>query len=82
MKIKIDENGDLCVERKGRFIVAHCPFAYDSVCCGHWCPLFGEPEEYYRHRWTGTETIKYCAGHTLTLCHGTVLKGELVDERG
>ena len=43
MKGKIDKDGFLWIERKGEWTKQFCPFV-SKVWCGHWCPLFGEPE--------------------------------------
>ena len=96
MKLKITKEGNLWIERSGDLKLTLCPFACESTYCGHWCPLFGEPEEEMEtvHRDSDGNLIDYLTiggrvevskeptgQHTITLCHGTVLKGELVDER-
>jgi hypothetical protein len=43
MKIKIDLNGILHIERAGNMKKAFCPYDTDPCACGDWCPLFGEP---------------------------------------
>ena len=45
MKIQIDKNGCLFVERAGKMAKQYCPRSQgDSQSpCGDWCPLFGEP---------------------------------------
>lgn len=49
MKIKIDEDGYLSIERglkNPKFKTQYCPYyAIDNngSQCGDWCPLFGEP---------------------------------------
>ena len=45
MKIKINNNGSLMIERAGKFKVVYCPFDYNSEC-GDWCSLFSEPYHY------------------------------------
>ncbi len=56
MKVKINKEGILEIERNGEFKSQFCPFIMtsigDMVNCGDWCPLFGEPE---------------LLGHTITL---------------
>jgi len=43
IKYKINEDGNLEIERKGKgFIPQYCPFAEEH--CGLYCPMFGEPE--------------------------------------
>jgi len=57
MRGKIDKGGNLLIERGGFLRTASCPFAVWTISqnapiqhsnefmpCGHWCPLFGEPE--------------------------------------
>lgn len=49
MKIRIDKDGFLAIERGGKMKPQNCPYdnpPIDSIPakCGHWCPLFGEPE--------------------------------------
>ena len=48
MKIKIDEDGWLWLERAGKMKSQFCIHC-DGDRCGDWCPAFGEPY--------GTETI-------------------------
>jgi len=45
MRIKINKNGILEIERKGKWAEQLCPFSDPGKadCCGHWCPLFEEP---------------------------------------
>ena len=56
MKIKIDENGLLSLERAGKMKPQRCPYKANystlEITCGDWCPAFGEPY--------GTETIFLC----------------------
>jgi len=44
MKIEIDKNGSLSIERKGKMKHCGCPNQQADISCGDWCPLFGEPE--------------------------------------
>jgi len=68
MKGKIDKDGFLWIERKGEWTKQFCPFV-SKVWCGHWCPLFGEPE--------------FIDGHPrLSLCRKVLEFVSLVDERG
>ena len=68
MKGKIDKDGFLWIERKGEWTKQFCPFVGDGWC-GHWCPLFGEPE--------------FIDGHPrLSLCRKVLEFVSLVDERG
>lgn len=41
MKIKIDKDGYLWLERAGVMKKQYCPHDPDlQMCCGDWCPLF------------------------------------------
>lgn len=42
MKIKIDTDGFLHVDRNGFMKRQRCPYSVDMPC-GDWCPLFVEP---------------------------------------
>lgn len=72
MKGKVDEGGFLHIERAGKYVLQYCPFSSGgevAVKCGHWCPLFGEPE--------------FIDGHPrLSLCRKVLEFVSLVDERG
>lgn len=86
MKIKIDKNGTLLIERKGfnksvgEFKAAQCPFSAAQIVvatagsntwnCGDWCPLFGEIYE--------DDDLYY-----LNLCHKHLYfhEKDFVDER-
>ncbi len=82
MKIKIDKDGSLAIERNGVFRWQSCPFTlhHDHPLtsplrgfqrdCGDWCPLFGEPD-----------TVMSSNDLQITLCH-TILFGQIIDERG
>ena len=69
MKGKINEFGNLSIERAGQLKLQLCPDGYGAAC-GDWCPLFHEPEHYQtKNQWT------------LDLCKTTLLFDEFVDER-
>ena len=81
MKGKIDENGNLYIERGASLKIQFCPFVTDKsykvenkllpVPCGDWCPLFGEPKLE-----DGTNSA------ILDLCnHKQLFFDEFVDER-
>lgn len=82
MNGKLNENGLLLVERKGEYVTQLCPytsFRHDggssAMGCGHWCPLFGEPE-------SETSVSLGTTGRTLLpLCHKTLVFDEFTDER-
>ena len=42
MKAKIDEYGNLGIERKGEWKAQSCPHEGEGNWCGDWCPLFEE----------------------------------------
>lgn len=68
MKAKIDRAGILWIERVGRMVLQTCKFSNEEWC-EHECPHFGDisREDGYPD--------------TLPICHGTVITGEIVDER-
>lgn len=81
MKIAIDEAGDLSVAGHEK----RCPFAppYGPAAslhpCGDWCPHFGEP---VHNKFIGEMSgVEIDVGWTLTLCHDTILYGEIEDRR-
>lgn len=53
MKIKIDKNGFLHIERAGQMKGQDCPYAsrtdYGTSSCGDWCPHFKEPHLWAKH---------------------------------
>lgn len=42
MKLKITEDGQLLIYRKGKFTETWCPHMH-AARCGTWCALFHEP---------------------------------------
>jgi hypothetical protein len=44
MKIKIDYEGFLWIQRGTNFSTVHCPIMENKLC-GDWCALFGEPDK-------------------------------------
>jgi hypothetical protein len=86
MKIYINKQGCLDIERRGIRRPQYCRFAeririvtesgtsyHDPVSCSHSCPLFGEPE--------GIGSLyNNFPNATLSICH-KVLRGEIIDER-
>lgn len=61
MKIEIDEEGHLLLERGGEMKSQFCPYQPRSlVQCGDWCPLFGEPDIFFN----GSNDY-----FELTICH-------------
>jgi hypothetical protein len=74
MNGRIDKDGKLLIERKGKLIAQDCKFSSNREYeingqCSHFCPLFSEPT-------TNNGKI------ILKLCHGKVLKFDsLVDKR-
>lgn len=84
MKIKIDIEGKLFIERKGKFKVQICPFTITEQYgryCSNDCPLFGEPEDMQTSISTTTVDKKAKLGiKSLCLCHKTLI-GQIIDER-
>lgn len=76
MKIVIDANGWLNIERAGELVAQMCPHDDNESACGHWCPHFGEP---YRKPDSTCTTAQMV--DKLRLCHGTVLTGSITDFR-
>ncbi len=68
MKIKIEADGLLSIERVGHWRKQKCPYRDNGTHCGDWCPLFGEPHEY-----DGRQALNLCM---------SFLEGEITDERG
>lgn len=56
MKLKIDSEGKLLIERAGKWVNQFCPFNSENNYCSDSCPLFGEPEG---------STLKICDIKTL-----------------
>jgi len=81
MNGKIDARGWLHIERAGSMKAQECPIFgdarnVDSVRCGDWCPLFGEPEKQETSFPEGCHT-------TILLCHERELTFDtFTDERG
>ena len=80
MKIRIDENGSIEINRGGFWRPQFGPFAHPEAWCGGWCPLFGELVVGYIPK------PEDCCppakdSDTLTICQGRVLTGEIIDER-
>ncbi len=86
MKIKINKDGSLEIERAGRGRKQYCPFVLEAVDCGDWCPLFGEPEIFTKEKFNqdrdGDTTVNLVTTISrIDLCHIT-LEGEITDKRG
>jgi len=45
MRIKINSDGFLLIERAGMFKTQDCPYCPTVASCGDWCPMFGDPEK-------------------------------------
>ena len=72
MRIKIDKDGYLEIERAGEMMAQECPFSDGNRDCGDHCPLFGEPDMEEGGSFVGS----------INLCHNRYLGGEIIDERG
>lgn len=70
-KMKINENGNLCLLRGSEEKPQACPDQVDGSPCGDWCPKFKEPV----YHSDDTVDVKLC---TLTLSSA---KQDFVDER-
>ena len=69
MKLKIDKEGNLSIERAGKMKEAWC-HDHGIIRCGDWCPLFGEPVASVEVPMIG-----------LKISQDRILSGDLVDER-
>jgi len=81
MKGKIDKFGHLFIYRKSRYRAQCCPFINSSenmsICCGDWCPHFGEPE--FHEIPSAGKIIKEWI---LRICQNKILVfDEFIDER-
>lgn len=82
MKIKIDKDGRLFLDRAGKMTKQWCPYSQSDNSCGDWCPHFGEPEPHEVADNPGMwPTYYHQDGEQIRLCHGTVIVGEIEDER-
>lgn len=43
-RLKINNTGNLLIERAGVFKAQACPYGREDTPCGDWCPLFQEEE--------------------------------------
>lgn len=78
MNGKIEEYGNLCIERAGVMKEQWCPYTVsgkDMTKCGDWCSHFGEPFEGDEH------DKKHGINQCLTLCHTLLEFNEFSDER-
>ena len=44
VKVKLNNKGNLFIERAGKFKIQGCPYYHKEAACGDWCPLFVECE--------------------------------------
>lgn len=75
MKIKIDKNGLLSIERRGKFKSQYCPYSSpdshgELINCGDHCPQFSEPDP----RIEGETTLYICDNKAIFF-------DEFIDER-
>ena len=82
MKIKINRDGGLEIERAGVYNKQYCPFfacseaeGFQFSYCNDSCPHFGEPSGV-----THKDDVAPMIGE-LHLCHNKILNGEIIDER-
>ena len=84
MKGKIDSDGFLNIIRNTNigeaYIMQFCPHVQGNAPtgCGHWCPLFGEPEKFKFIKRIGDDPFD---GVELKLCHTSLRFDEFTDER-
>lgn len=62
MRGKINNQGDLEIERAGVFKKQWCPYSTGMAECSHFCPLFGEPR---RDPFIDQITLSICYNKTL-----------------
>ena len=67
--IRINQDGELSIKRKGVFVVCECLYVCGNKCA-HYCPMFGEPQTGLRSAIT-----------TLELCDIELETGEFIDDR-
>jgi hypothetical protein len=80
MKGQINTSGQLSIERSGKMLKQECPY-YTDRYCGHWCPLFGEPDRFPACNDKITGSL-YPERITLDICENrTLVFIEFVDER-
>jgi hypothetical protein len=85
MKISISPTGSLWIERAGMPRGQFCRSSSSGAMCGDDCPHFGEPREdagEQTHAFVRGAEGKVYTGYALDICRGTVLTGEIVDQRG
>lgn len=64
MKIEIDNEGFLCLERGGVLKEQYCPHCHGVMDqCGDWCPLFSEP---FKNGYQDQIVIHLCNGKSIT----------------
>ena len=81
MEGRINKEGILEIKRGNKFKMQACPYTVNQLSegmsikmktnrCGHWCPLFGEPEDnvIMKHKSVMDREIKK-DGFILELCH-------------
>ncbi len=80
MKGKINNEGELYIERAGRMVSQLCPYRSSAPhTCGDWCPLFGEPSREYICTIMGQDC--FSKNTTLNLCNKKMTLTEFKDER-
>ena len=88
MKVLIDEDGRLHIERAGTYRQQTCPFSFAigmTTSCGDWCPHFGEPVFFSEEIIDNDTDSTLVPRVQLTLCHNTAFyipEEDLVDFRG
>ena len=78
MRIKIDRGGYLHIERNGVMEEQLCKKIPGADCNINYCPHCGDIVETHQLVFGGPSPVR---GHKLRICEGTVLEGEIIDER-
>jgi len=86
MKIKIDKNGSLHLERAGKMRKVNCPFSliqYNKLynSCGDWCALFDITQTTTTVSQGGTTKIHTIKNAKIELCKKTYHTDYLIDKR-
>ena len=79
MKIGLDANGYLYVERNGSIQEKICPYHALGRGCGLWCPHF-DREVSLKERDDLGLLHRECPPNYIGLCHGTVIVERLESE--
>ena len=76
MKGKIDEKGNLLIERAGKMKALGCPFGGGAEFCGDWCPHFREPDKDFRGDLPYSAIVAICQKKYLNFTDFKDLRGK------